>query len=308
MKKKVEAAQALQASFDNSGSFDEKTKLYNQTSGLTVSEDNLTRITNLNYIFAAYAGDLNAKNIVNEIKNNESEMRMSDVIRDCLDGEISEEMMTQKIFAEIHGIDNTKLQDKLYTNEALVQLCAIQELSPGADISDIVTNSESELKTIKDAVLTGKSFNDRNFLAEMGVQNNINRVLETGDICITPLSMNGRSDGYICYDMNINTDNVDISMHTVQENEDIELATADKEGNLISGSMEQITSLLTSHDIGKVQDFGLVAELEKQREVTRTEALENKMTSQELAAYKAEEEAAVAAVTANYKRNFASGV
>lgn len=308
MKKKVEAAQALQASFDNSGSFDEKTKLYNQTSGLTVSEDNLTRITNLNYIFAAYAGDLNAKNIVNEIKNNESEMRMSDVIRDCLDGEISEEMMTQKIFAEIHGIDNTKLQDKLYTNEALVQLCAIQELSPGADISDIVTNSESELKTIKDAVLTGKSFNDRNFLAEMGVQNNINKVLETGDICITPLSMNGRSDGYICYDMNINTDNVDISMHTVQENEDIELATADKEGNLISGSMEQITSLLTSHDIGKVQDFGLVAELEKQREVTRTEALENKMTSQELAAYKAEEEAAVAAVTANYKRNFASGV
>ena len=83
MRKKVEMAKLLHESFDTSGSFDNKTKLYNQISGLSVSEDNLTRITNLSYIFQAYSGDLNAKNIVNEIKNNETEQRMSAAIREC---------------------------------------------------------------------------------------------------------------------------------------------------------------------------------------------------------------------------------
>lgn len=307
MRKKVEMAKLLHESFDTSGSFDNKTKLYNQISGLSVSEDNLTRTTNLSYIFQAYSGDLNAKNIVNEIKNNETEQRMSAAIRECLDGEISEEMMTQKLFAEIHGIDNNKLKDTLYSDEALVQLAAIQELSPGADISEITSNSESELKTIKDAVLTGKSFNDKNFLAEMGVQNNINKVLETGDICITPLSVNGRSDGYICYDMNMQTDNVDIMMYSIKQNDSVELGSANATG-MVTGSIEAITDVITSHDIGKVKDSGLGAELAKKRELTHIEALQNQMTPEQKLAYQREEEAAVAAVTANYKRNFASGV
>lgn len=303
MRKRIQMAESLKQEFETSGSFDKKTEMYNQISGLDVSEDNITKTANLSYIFSAFCGDLNAKALLNAIKNNSSEIRMAAAIRKCLDGDISQEMTTQKIFAEIHGINSTLLEDKIYQDEALVYLAALQELSPQADISDVMSMSAAELKSLRDAVVTGKTFNNKKFLAEMGVRNNVNKVLETGDICVTNLELNGRTDGYICYDLNIDTDNVDIMMN---RNEEITLLGSANENGMISGSLEAITSELTRHDIKDAVENALTEEINHNRDITHNEALRNKLSEAELKQIKQEEDLAVQ--EAMKRRGFGSAV
>lgn len=306
MKRRVDMAKQLYDSFETSGSFDEKIELYNKTSGLSVSESNLIRTQNLDYIFKAFCGDTASKDLVNEIKNNEHETRMVNTIKQCLDGDITEERMNNCLFAEIHGMDSKKLPENNLTNEMLIELCTMQELSPQTDMNDFVNSSAAQLKTIKDAAVSG-NINSNEVIETMAIQENVNKVLRTGESLQTELKINGRSDGFLGFDINIDNDNVDISHFKPDERELTFLGSANENG-MVVGQLDDILKVYQTHTIGDIVGNSLDREISINRDITTKEARDHAMTPEEKEAWKREEEAAVAEATANYKRNFASGV
>lgn len=295
-KEKLELGQSFKEYYQNSKSFKEKMSLFNSNlQGIKNNEDTANRFINMENIINAYAGDEYAMQQLDELLNNESECRMSNIIRRCIEGDITPKKAEQDLFAELHGINSKKMPDKEYSDEELINLCIIKEMCPSISVNEFVGCAPSQLSVIAKAAAQGSTLDDLNLLTEFCVLGNIEQTRK--DKALNEVNIKIGNDDFaktVVYDFNKDNNNVEI--YEQQGTNERELGVVDKSNNFIKGNLENVKLVMSQSDIIKGlhdQDRSeLSKEIDRNREITTREAKLNPMSKMEREAYDKEVEEA----------------
>lgn len=303
-KEHSEMGQTLREAIEDSKGLTRKITLFNANAhGIRNNEDTTSRFIIMENILAAYAGDENAIKELNELKDMESPKRMSKAVRDCIEGEISLESLEQALFAELHGIDYTDLENKPFSDEELVNLSIIKEICPTADMKDFINCTPTQLGVITKAAVQNKDLSDINLLTELCVLGNIEEVRKSKTMAAQSIKIgNLESAKVVIYDYNDLNDNIEIYEQT--SSQETHLATLDQNDKFIKGDISLVKNItaqsrnlqeLTDHDVSELSHT-----IDKFRDITTKEAKENKMSDFEKQMYDKEVEEA----EAMHKKNF----
>lgn len=303
-KEHSEMGQTLKQALDDSKGITRKITLFNANGyGVKNNEDTTSRFIIMENILAAYAGDENAIKELNELKDMESPKRMSKAVRDCIEGDVSLESLEQALFAELHGINYTDLGEKQFSDEELVNLSIIKEICPTADMKDFVNCTPTQLGVITKAAVQNKDLSDINLLTELCVLGNIEEVRKSKTMAAQSIKIgNLESAKIVVYDYNDLNDNIEIYEQT--SSQETHLATLDENDKFVKGNINLIKNVtaqsrnlqeLTDHDASELSHT-----IDRFRDVTTREALENKMSDFEKQMYNKEVEEA----EAMHKKNF----
>lgn len=292
----IEKGKAFKEKFEASQGFKSKITLFNINShGIKNNEDTANRYINMENVINAYTGDEVSIKQLDELLDTDSTQRMSLIIKQCLEEEIDFEKTEQMLFAELHGIDTSKLPDKIYTDEELINLSIIKEMCPSINISDFVGCSSSQLSIIAKAACQGINLGDVNLLSEFCILGSIEQTRENKDLNLVDIKIGpNKYAKAIIYEYDRNTENVEIFEETLKGER--QLATVDINNKFISGTLENVKMVMIQSDI--IQNLhlhdkdALSQEIEQYKEQTAKEAILNPMTKEERMQYNKEVEAA----------------
>lgn len=296
--KRIINAKKFKETFENLESFKNKIELFNANShGIKNNEDTTNRYINMENVINAYTGDENAISQLDELLDNESAERMSLIIRRYLEEEIDIDMTESLLFVELHGIDTSKLPNKEYNDEELVNLSIIKEMCPSIDVSEFVGCSSGQLSIIAKAACQGANLTNLNLLSEFCILGSIEQTRENKELNYIPIKIDKNlHEKFIIYEYNEVTKDIDIFEEAVKKER--KLAEVDENNNFKTGSLENVKNVLIQSEIiqtlNEINTDSLTKEIEHYRQETRHEAILNPMSQEEKTRIKNEEEQALA--------------
>lgn len=288
-KENAEMGSTLRQALEDSKGLTRKITLFNANAhGVKNNEDTTNRFMIMENILSAYAGDEVAINELNELKDMDSPKRMSQAVRECLEGEMSLELLEQSLFAELHGINYTDLIDIQFSDEQLVNLSIIKEICPTAEMKDFVNCTTSQLGVITKAAVQNKDLSDINLLTELCVLGNIEEVRKSKTISAQQIKIgNILNAKTVVYDYNDSNDNIEIYEQTPRKEQ--LLAIIDENDRFVKGDINIVKQITAqSRNIQELNVRGgseLSHTIDKYRTQTTKEAKENPMSEFERQMY-----------------------
>ena len=284
----------LKNGFDNDiFDFKSKNALFSSHK-VAMAKESVERFSQLDYIINAFAGDKTALSNVDGIINDSYSQRVVNVLRDNLDGIISNETAGKNIFLEVHGVDHTKIEPN-FTTEKMVELCVLE--SQGVESLQFVNLNEQQLNQVNKSIRDKEDLGNKEFLYKNLVSEIIGKTREEKQDQIKLIEQKGHVQDSILFE---NGEDGEVLVYYDSLDGTKLIARQDERGEYIKGNERNIINAVMRDEVTRNEfegkgDKSLDREIEQQRLVTTREATMNPLSQEELASIKREEEQAIAA-------------
>lgn len=283
--------------------FSDLTELFNKSEFAQISSETGRRLVTMEYVLHSYAGETSAmKNLDLECELSAKQASIfSKIIKDYLEGRLTIEKCSQDLFFAVHGVDIEQLPNEELSNNQIVNLCLIQEMGGGIDLTQFLAQSPEQITILLSAIQSGNvGFENIDFTSQYYIMGCIDKTQKNHDMeCIT-IEKGSDAGIDLIFDYNFTTDSVDIYKHDYNSQELI--ATRNANGEFVKGNLYMIVDIFKQNDrlkdfISK-KDFSLQSKIDKFDNNMHIEAYNNKLSAAEISAIKREEDEAIAKAVA----------
>lgn len=334
----IQMANNFRESFENSQTFQSLINKFNSNKqGITNNSNTTDNYMLMETIISAYCGDTKAMEELDQLKNVSMPLRMSKLIRDCLDGKNSIRYTEQRMFLEMHGVDTFEIDDDInFSEEEIINLSVIKEMCGGASVASLVGCAPKQLSIIADAMMKNQNLSDVDTLSKYIFTGLVDSLYKEDEIdSMHMLNIRDDNDGVSttklppkCLTFRLEqTSTGDAKRDILESNREklvnvyeqkndatkglsTLICSVDEENIVREGSIDKALEIMKESTALKFFKQGdeLTQEIQKKREQTHEQALANKLSSEELAEIKAEEDAALEeAIQRHGKFNFLGG-
>lgn len=315
----VQMANNFKESFENSKTFQSLLAKFNANKqGIENNSNTTDNYMLMETIIAAYCGDTKAMEELDQLKNISMPLRMSKIIRDCLNGKIPLRQAEQKLFLEMHSVDTFEIgEDIEFTEEEIINLSVIKEMCGGASVASLVGCAPAQLSIIADAIMNNQNLGDIDTLSKYIFTGLVDSLYKEDELdAIHMLNIRNDMDGFSTKKLSpkclmfileqvstgdIKRDILESNREKIvniyeQKNDSSKglstlICSVDEQNVVREGSINKVLETMKESTALRFfkQGDALTQELQEKREQTHEEAKENKMTDEQLAAHKAAE-------------------